>query len=1261
MEVRTSLSLQDVDCVRKIKLALEPIVKEYSVHENTLRVQVFALKAWPLTKAICDRLKFKLPDDTTEPKGYQGQSWNRRVWTTLFQVATAVKTTINKRGANKAGKISRPPKRESEDNEESGPNPSKPKLEVANSPAQKSSRSILRTSASTLASRSQSPALPMRPSPQPQMRQNTNLAPIPEATAAQIHPPVAFSSPWLVVFVVDNGERNYLLIERVASFMPPGSKVVDISLITHERVRDKGRNSGHALAKEVNWDVLFLELPDNIHYHCRPSVYPDGDLVGFLASVAFQNGRSPIEFAVSTLTLSEAASSAEIPVQSTEHDYLEDAHKERLGFEEDLQDLDAQPSRASGEDMTSPNLSASEGNLDRMHLDAGNDTATTSEENFGPLPLDAGNIESDAESDNPAATATTKDNDTTTDTQDTSKNDNDPNATIPEDSDPNTTTQDDNDPNADMQDDNDPNDTMPDDSDPNATILDDSEDLDEDIIVMEHNIINNILEDPESLLDGSDTALSTMQATLQAQVASSLNSSRRFEHLGPEVAEALDAFGLTKDTYESWLPHQFNSSINGKPWAVKLHQIVACVFDLKCAERHLAVLNADEQGLGKTLQVLLYALCRHLIAVMVKHYRDKNTHEEHARDAQGKCQFAIKARRRWWPFAYCVCEKKCPNFIRVSLQPPEGITLVIAPNTIIWANEYAKCFNPTFDPVYTLSPIIFHNKIPMKFKHWSYKSNLNKDAVSKLHFDKKEGPSAPLTRYLCITTHHSSYKLTKDQLLKHYWYHDRVKNGRTWNRVYKVKVNTEKVTTAVDSIVYDECHMTKRPDTMLWKFIQEMLHASYSPTVLMPLSGTPHAEGLDDLEAIVGAWQISWGIMQLTGRRMHSSEAVDATKKLMAELTVERLALWRTNFNVAASTLQRLAKGLPTESKDIVTKLLGSTDAISESMVPVYRGRTSDSILFGKPLLTLPPFKQIDKVATLTGNAVDLIKGVNSRVQAMVEELVSSKKKDKVTANRIMSNLQNMRPYGVFPGIDVIRKDSEYNVSWALDNPHVHADVVRFQQNEPISFQHLLDKLWATSDRARLMSDGFNKKLSEYEDLHARDPKPEDRPPKLLAATASPITALAIAAVLREKNPTWNICLYTSNLNQVEREAIRERFEEAPGTDDHGLPVPRHHEPVNVIIGTTTILAVGHTFLRATDMYLMELQNNAASERQFYKRSHRIGQTKVVTCTRFTNTQEIPWEANISTRAHIKQFISNRVTDNDMTKGDAAEDDEPEA
>jgi hypothetical protein len=349
-------------------------------------------------------------------------------------------------------------------------------------------------------------------------------------------------------------------------------------------------------------------------------------------------------------------------------------------------------------------------------------------------------------------------------------------------------------------------------------------------------------------------------------MSQTLENSKRWEHIDKLKGLTDRIFGLDNDNRKKSRPVFMRSSFAREPsksFSLKPYQWVIITFELLTEYRYGAVLNGCHMGTGKTIQVLCYCSMRHAIAKMTRHFNsDANMH---VLDADGKCKFAASARGQWWPFAVCVCETGCPDFIHRHKVPPTGMfSIIVYGNTI---NSYQETLNDLFRDS-TLAgtddfvlPVVFLANVP-SFKNMVNNHPSKLPIVNTLGFRRGKEPDMDFTRYLCIFTHQSfpNGRLV-DATLRKVPRTKRVKVGKRWQdqTIMDVDRAMEIYTLAMGVIAVDEFHLNRKQTGVLWQFIDKIVAKSSCRTTLMVMSGTPADGGIADLVCPISIWRKTWG------------------------------------------------------------------------------------------------------------------------------------------------------------------------------------------------------------------------------------------------------------------------------------------------------------------------------------------------------------------------------------------------------------------
>jgi len=181
----------------------------------------------------------------------------------------------------------------------------------------------------------------------------------------------------------------------------------------------------------------------------------------------------------------------------------------------------------------------------------------------------------------------------------------------------------------------------------------------------------------------------------------------------------------------------------------------------------------------------------------------------------------------------------------------------------------------------------------------------------------------------------------------------------------------------------------------------------------------------------------------------------------------------------------------------------------------------------------------------------------------------------------------------------------------------------------------------------------FKKAQAEWRDVRAEaitNGTPVPLPPKALTVCYKPITMLVTAMLYRREFGAKAVVTYHGKLSIKEKVARQNRFEETPVFNDHKLSKNQPNEDVIHCVGTTNTMSLGVTFLRATQIFILEPMYDPSQEKQVSKRSHRCGQTAEVFVWTYSNVREIPWEAKIANTADARALFTAHVDQDDDEK-----------
>lgn len=191
-----------------------------------------------------------------------------------------------------------------------------------------------------------------------------------------------------------------------------------------------------------------------------------------------------------------------------------------------------------------------------------------------------------------------------------------------------------------------------------------------------------------------------------------------------DIAKMYEAFPVEWPYAGNWRPPQFRSFMprryGSRAIAVKLHQLVSAVWDL---ERLLAggmVFNADDMGMGKTLQNILLVLT---LSIICRMHQDIIEHPHlHGNQPDGTCN--RQASIPGYYLRYCPCDRMAPTWLRATQSRP-GINIVLCHYVMddAWVKQCDMFLDEKYPAEWTIRPIVFFNE---KFgrleleKRWRY-------------------------------------------------------------------------------------------------------------------------------------------------------------------------------------------------------------------------------------------------------------------------------------------------------------------------------------------------------------------------------------------------------------------------------------------------------------------------------------------------------------------------------------------------------------
>ncbi|EXJ56615.1 hypothetical protein A1O7_06959 [Cladophialophora yegresii CBS 114405] len=553
---------------------------------------------------------------------------------------------------------------------------------------------------------------------------------------------------------------------------------------------------------------------------------------------------------------------------------------------------------------------------------------------------------------------------------------------------------------------------------------------------------------------------------------------------------------------------------------------------------------ADEQGLGKTTEVLLYILFNYLL---VENRRHCNAHPQRhlgpADDPNSRCPSA-----HLWPIV-CWCEQNVTR--ELSLSPRSGATLLFVPKNLLptWKAEWTALGVQTSK--YALHLFVHHSRSPSsRYVGGEYRADLclvqhdtgawcPRDA-SRAHSVIVATTPGSYPRHVLSYFRRSRRVSQADGSLSGSTGYD---DGLAWARV-----------------IYDEAHRGLSEETIATAILRSLSQKQGEPPNFAFLTGTPELRnGIADALPLV--------------------EIINAASPSIGRHDLCRKFASHANLQTIRNTQRKLQRR--SLDRDKRTAFAATVAALR---VAYMVKRTQESIQNGKPLTQVPPLELFDVWCTSPSRHTKIpIAEVESHVKKSLLNAWppgTSGPTTSITMEELLRVAVRARMIATVPGLARFPPEK-------LTIECIKKELRHRRGRSGRLYKHFVE-LYEGSAKLQVLASIIDRLGTDA----------EGEPEHLVVLSEFPVICECVQMLCLEKDIKSRWVDSTTDL--AERGRIVETFQ--TGTKLR----PREHRP-RVLIGTVDVLGFGVTLGKSARLVLMEPSHHRAVEAQAAKRVNRIG------------------------------------------------------
>ncbi|KAF2023023.1 hypothetical protein EK21DRAFT_119153 [Setomelanomma holmii] len=397
-----------------------------------------------------------------------------------------------------------------------------------------------------------------------------------------------------------------------------------------------------------------------------------------------------------------------------------------------------------------------------------------------------------------------------------------------------------------------------------------------------------------------------------------------------------------------------------------------------------------------------------------------------------------------------------------------------------------------------------------------------------------------------------------------------------------------------------------------------LLECDRQPTFFMFVSGTPWKD-ITDLKPF---WPVI--VRQISAiRAIWKSEG---EKSLLDKTEADHKRISEFEFSIEKKKeLKRKAKLPKWDNEDL--KAHGAEIGACMAMITIRRTnstRMPEAFPFNTPIICLPPLKDVRiEVDYSTAQRAACNNFVSALKKTLVSDAGSKKTSSIRELNRSFSKqVETGQALASLPSLDGLLADGSFE-EWASSNNQikftkVNMDIVGYNNKS-----HQLRKDVATScetdpkiskvvDIIKGVMRNDAEDMRKAEASKKRSPKqfigePSDHLQKVVVVSQSLLTTLTTYDILEKKFPEMDIGLITGWLDARNSATVFEAFQDEMCNDKSAF---KHLTRPRLLIATVRNMSTGVNLHRANHLIIMEPSANPSQDLQLASREHRIGQKR---------------------------------------------------
>lgn len=634
---------------------------------------------------------------------------------------------------------------------------------------------------------------------------------------------------------------------------------------------------------------------------------------------------------------------------------------------------------------------------------------------------------------------------------------------------------------------------------------------------------------------------------------------------------------------------------------------------------------ADEQGLGKTTESLVFCAVVAQLAYSHQHVRESPArHLAPDAPSDAKCAYS---KRMMIP---CVCEKDCPFFLKKWVPTGAQVIIVKAQTLVNWQHEFAKTFNTNFVHQAKLVLVLGHGQLKPKN---AYISNY----AGRISNEETGDPPILATNHVILTSQKSFTAHVHLQL-----------SQPKWDAKWRKYVATAKDNYAFSNVVIDEAHENKLEKTnqMFREILPLYVGHGFCPLFL--LTGTPIERGTVDLVPYIKWYNESWKISADSDYTTKDGQVLfNLARGLRAKCSADNFLTLQNEINLLFSSSSQMTSSRSSEALK---------SRIADTISAMILRRTKQTHFLGADaILHLPPIERHDTPLEPTGDDAVLLQKIDAdlasdictehqrQLQIWRDRGSNPRTKPDMPIGTYRSKLWERRPAYAYPHLWRMKQSGLFPDGWtctALSAKGILAGT------EPL-LQENAEELLKSSVRAQFivgLIEDLDKEWRTYRQAVKADKTAVvegKRSPKVVILSIQPIIAACTYECLRLKFPNKDIRFYHSDLNDKMRAQIEESFQDEMALDVTGNVTRsrKHQDSPQILVGTVGLLGTGRNLQRAKTLILTEPQFTSTLTSQAEGRVHRFGQTEKVDIYNLTS-DTIRSDRDLTHRIHFRASLA---------------------